>query len=180
MGLLSEGRVGSVVLGQRQEVMPNRSGKVIPMPLDLRADLYEACLQISPRHPDYATLSIEDAFDWSSLSCCHFERFYLVAFRSLRRPEADLDLLLEHDDCAYEEALASGGLLRYFKGNANERGECLSFCLWETREQARRAADAASHRSAAGVSARMYLSYTLDRYWLEKVGEKLVFEPIQM
>jgi hypothetical protein len=130
--------------------------------------------------PDYATLSIEDGFDWSTLSCCLFERLYLVVFRSLRRPEADLDLLRKHDDRAYEEALASGGLLRYFKGQANEWGECLSFCLWETREQARQAANAASHRSAAGVSAQMYLSYSIDRYWLEKVGEKLVFEPIQM
>jgi hypothetical protein len=150
------------------------------MSLDLTADLYEACQQISPRHPDYATQSIEDAFDWSSLSCCLFDRLYLVVFRSLWQPEADLDLLREHDDRAFEEAIASGGLLRYFKGNANEGGECLSFCLWETREQARQAADAASHRSAAGVSAQMYLLYTLDRYWLEKVGEKLVFEPIQM
>jgi hypothetical protein len=150
------------------------------MPLDLTADLYEACQQISPRHPDYATLSIEDGFDWSSLSCCHFERLYLVVFRSVWQPEADLDLLREHDDRAYEEALVAGGLLRYFKGQANERGECLSFCLWETREQARRAADAASHRSAAGVSAQMYLSYSLKRCWIRKVGEKLVFEPIQM
>jgi hypothetical protein len=130
--------------------------------------------------PDYATLSIEDGFDWSTLSCCLFERLYLVVFRSLRRAEADLDLLREHDDRAYEEALASGGLLRYFKGQANEWGECLSFCLWETREQARQAADAASHRSATGVSAQMYLSFSIDRYWLMKVGEKLVFEPIQV
>jgi hypothetical protein len=97
------------------------------MSLDLTADLYEVCQQISPRHPGYATLSIEDGFDWSSLSCCLFERLYLVAFRSLRRPDVDLDLLSEHDDRAYEEALESGGLLRYFKGHANERGECLSF-----------------------------------------------------
>jgi hypothetical protein len=150
------------------------------MSLDLTADLYEACQQISPRHPDYATQSIEDAFDWSSLSCCLFDRLYLVVFRSLWQPEADLDLLREHDDRAFEEAIASGGLLRYFKGNANERGECLSFCLWETREQARQAADGASHRSAAGVSAQMYLSYSLKRYWIRKVGETLVFEPIQM
>jgi hypothetical protein len=88
--------------------------------------------------------------------------------------------LRELDDRAYEEALKSGGLLRYFKGQANERGECLSFCLWETREQARQAADAASHRSAAGVSAQMYLSYSLERFWIQKSGEKLVFEPIQM
>jgi hypothetical protein len=150
------------------------------MTLDLTADLYGACQQISPRHPDYVALSIEDGFDWSSLSCCRFERLYLVAFRSVWQPEADLDLLREHDDRAYEEALVSGGLLRYFKGQANERGECLSFCLWETREQARQAADAASHRSAAGISAQMYLSYLLERYWIRKVGEKLVFEPIQM
>ncbi len=113
------------------------------MSLDLRADLYEACQRISPTHPDYATLPIEDGFDWSSLSHCPFDSLYLIAFRSLRRPEADLDLLREHDDRAYEEALISGGLLRYFKGQANERGECLSFCLWETREQAIKAAGAA-------------------------------------
>ena len=150
------------------------------MALDLTADLYEACLQISPRHPDYATLSIEDGFDWSSLFRCHFERLYLVVFRSVWQPDADLDLLREYDDRAFEEALVSGGLLRYFKGHANELGECLSFCLWETREQAREAAGAPSHRSAAGVSAQMYLSYSLDRYWLKKVREKLVFEPMQM
>jgi hypothetical protein len=150
------------------------------MSLDLTADLYEACQQISPRHPDYAALSIDDGFHWSSLYCCHFERLYLVVFRSVWQPEADLDLLRELDDRAYEEALKSGGLLRYFKGQANEWGECLSFCLWQTREQARQAADAASHRSAAGVSAQMYLSYALERFWIQKSGEELVFEPIQM
>jgi hypothetical protein len=148
------------------------------MSLDLTADLYEACQQISPTNPDYAILPIEDGFDWSSLSCCHFERLYLVVFRSVWQPEADLDLLREHDDRAFEEALVSGGLLRYFKGHANERGECLSFCLWETRQQARNAADAASHRTAASVSARMYLSYSLERHWIRKLGEKLVFDRI--
>ena len=148
------------------------------MTVELSADLYEACQRISPRHSDYATLSVEDGFDWSSLSRCSFESLYLVAFRSVRRPEANPDLLRYHDDRAYEEALASGGLLRYFKGQANDRGECLSFCLWETREQARQAADAASHRSATGISAQMYLSYALERFWIQKIGEKLAFEPI--
>jgi hypothetical protein len=150
------------------------------MPLDLRADLYEACQRISPRHTDYATLPIEDGFEWSFLSPCDFDRLYLVVFRSVRRPEADLDLLRERDDRAYEEALVSGGLLRYFKGRANEHGECLSFCLWETRVQASKAADAASHRSAAGITAWMYESYVIDRYWLKKAGEKPIFEPIEM
>jgi len=148
------------------------------MALDLQADLYEPCPEISPTHPDYALLPIQNGFDWSRLSACSFDRLYLVVFRSVRQPDADLVLLREHDDRAYEEALRAGGLLRYFKGQANDRGECLSFCLWETREQAMEAARATSHRSAAEVTARMYLSYTIDRYWLKKEEETLAFERI--
>jgi hypothetical protein len=148
------------------------------MALYLEADLRESCLKISPQHPDYATRPIQTGFDWSPLSGCSFDRLYLVVFRSVRRPDADLVLLREHDDRAYEEALRSGGLLKYFKGHANELGECLSFCLWETRDQALQAASAASHKSAADITARMYLSYLLDRYWLKKAGGKLAFESI--
>ena len=148
------------------------------MTLFLAADFRESCLRISPKHPDYATRPIQTGFDWSALYGCSFDQLYLVVFRSVRRPDADLALLREHDDRAYEEALRSGGLLRYFKGHANEQGECLSFCLWETNEQAREAASAASHKSAAEITARMYLSYVLDRYWLKQAGGELVFERI--
>jgi len=146
--------------------------------------VHRVCQQICPIYPDYATRPIQDGFSWSSsLAGCTFERLYLVVFRSVRRPSADLDLLREHDDLAYEKALESGGLLRYFKGEANERGECLSFCLWETREQAIEAAGAAAHQSAAEISVRMYESYELERYWLKKVvrarEERLIFEPIR-
>jgi hypothetical protein len=148
------------------------------MALHLRADLHESCLRISPRHPDYASRPIQTGFDWSPLYGCTFDRLYLVVFRSVRRPDADLELLREHDDLAYEEALRSGGLLRYFKGQANDRGECLSFCLWESSERASAAASAAAHKSAANITARMYLSYVLDRYWLKKAGGEIVFERI--
>jgi hypothetical protein len=146
--------------------------------------VHRACQQICPIYPDYATRPIQDGFSWSSsLLGCAFERLYLVVFRSVRRPSADLDLLREHDDRAYEDALQSGGLLRYFKGEANEQRECLSFCLWQTRRQAIEAAGASSHRSAADISARMYESYVLERYWLKKVvtawEERLIFEPIR-
>ena len=148
------------------------------MTLDHGADLHESCLKISLKHPDYATLPIQAGFDWSPLFGCAFERLYLVVFRSVRRPDTDLVLLREHDDRAYEEALKSGGLLKYFKGHANDRGECLSFCLWETRDQARKAANATSHKAAADLTAQMYLSYVLDRYWLKKASENLVFERV--
>jgi hypothetical protein len=154
------------------------------MTLNLSSVVHRACQQISPIYPDYATRPIQDGFSWSSsLAGVAFERLYLVVFRSVRRPSADIDLLREHDDRAYEKALQSGGLLRYFKGEANEQRECLSFCLWETRGQAMRAGGAASHRSAAEISVRMYESYVLERYWLKKVlsarGEGLIFELIQ-
>jgi hypothetical protein len=157
---------------------------VAPRPMESEL-LHRACRRISLRYPDYAARPIQDGFSWSSsLAGCPFERLYLVVFRSVRRLTADLDLLREHDGRAYEEALKFGGLLRYFKGEANERRECLSFCLWETRKQAKEAAGAASHRSAADISERMYESYVMERYWLKKVvtaaqGEKLIFEPIQ-
>jgi len=141
------------------------------------AGLREACRRLSPIHPDHATLPIEEGFDWSScLAEVPFDRLYLVVFRSVRRATADLDLLKEHDDSAYAEALEAGELLHYFRGSMNERRECLSFCLWESREQARRAAGGASHRTAAAITAEMYESYVLECYDLTREEtEDLVF-----
>ena len=140
------------------------------MSLDYRAaSLYEACQQPSPINPDYANLPIEEAFNWSScLDDVCFDRLYVVVFRSVRRAAADLDLLREYDDRAYAEAMKAGGLLYYFKGQMNERRECLSFCLWENREQAQQASCGPSHRAVARIMAEMYESYTLERYELGK------------
>ena len=141
------------------------------MTADYRVGLREACSRLSPIHPDHVTLPIEEAFDWSScLAGISFDRLYLVVFRSVRRATADLELLKEHDDRAYVEALEAGGLLHYHRGSMNERRECLSFCLWEDREQALRAAGGASHRRAAEITAEMYESYVLERYDLTREG----------
>lgn len=150
------------------------------MNVNTRAGLLEACQQISPKHPNYANLPIEVGFDWDDcISGASFDRLYLVVFRSVRRATADLDLLKEYDDRAYEEAVRAGGLLRYFKGEMNERRECLSFCLWESRDQARAAAGSSSHGKAAEITARMYESYRLYRYDLIKLaGGDLLFQPL--
>jgi len=149
------------------------------MNLDHRAGLYEACRRLSPIHPDHANLPIQEGFNWSScLAGVPFDRLYLVVFHSVRRTTADLQVLWEHDNRAYADALEAGGLLRYFEGEMNGRRECLSFCLWESREQARRASGGASHRAATGITAEMYESYTLERYDLIKIRgakESLVF-----
>lgn len=154
------------------------------MTLDFRAGLYEAAQQIIPTRPDYATVPIQAGFKWSTLADGHFDRLYLVVFRSVRRPDADLDLLREYDDQAYAEAVKSGGLLRYFKGEMNEKRECLSFCLWESGERARAASGGKLHQRAASIAAEMYESYLLDRYAVGKVhtvdGVTVVFEPINV
>ena len=150
------------------------------MILDHPADLFKACRRISPINPDYANLPIREGFNWfSCLGDARFGSLYLVVFRSVRRATADLKLLKEQDDRAYEAALEAGGLLRYFKGEMNERRECLSFCLWERREQAVLAASGASHRTAAQLTAQMYESYVLERYDLAKGAEGLVFRRLE-
>ena len=102
------------------------------MTLDQRVGLYEACQQLSPIHPDYATLPIQEGFNWSSsLGDVGFEQLYLVVFRSVLRATADLELLYELDELAHAEAIEAGGLLFYFRGVINDRRESLSFCLWE-------------------------------------------------
>ncbi|HEV2745016.1 MAG TPA: hypothetical protein VGV91_17805 [Rubrobacter sp.] len=136
------------------------------MTIDLGVGLQEAAQRIHPVRPDYQNLPIEQGFDWPIIAGQDFDQLYLVVFRSERLPDADLDLLRWFDDLAYAEALASGGLLRYFKGDADDRRRCLSFCLWESREAALRAAGGKKHEQAASITARMYVSYDLERYIL--------------
>jgi hypothetical protein len=69
--------------------------------------------------------------------------------------------------------------LHYFKGEVNGRRECLSFCLWESREQALAASRVVSHRRAVQLSAETYESYVLERCDLLKRGERLVFRPLE-
>ena len=141
------------------------------MHLDHLEGLHEACRKISSMHPDYAILPIQQAFNWSScLTGVPFDRLYLVVFRSVRRAAADLDLLREHDDLAYADALEVGGLLCYFKGEMNWRRECLSFCLWESRQQALRAASCTSHAAAMRITAQFYESYRLERYYVGRAA----------
>ena len=149
------------------------------MTLNTRVGFLQACELISPIHPEYTIKPIEQGFDWEArLGDCDFASLYLVVFRSVRRESADQNVLREFDDMAYEAALGEGGLLKYFKGVLNERRECLSFCLWETREQARAAAGGSSHGKAAEITAAMYESYRLYRYNLVKSDGELVFEPL--
>lgn len=67
-------------------------------------------------HTDPLTTPIEDCFHWEQefqdLVENHGNEFYLVVFRSVRRPSADSEKLFFADAAAQEEARLSGGLLK--------------------------------------------------------------------
>jgi hypothetical protein len=52
----------------------------------------------------------------------------------------------------------------------NKKRECVSFCLWESRVQARGASGGPLHQAATGIVAETYETYALERYELIKVG----------
>jgi hypothetical protein len=122
-----------------------------------------AFASVTPVGPDYASLPIGDAFTWA---CCAEDlepgEWYLVAFRSILRPSADQALLWEHDRWAHREARRRPGFIHYFHGRPNDRGECLSFCVWQSRQHAREAASGAAHLQAIELVHEMYESYVLE------------------
>ena len=121
--------------------------------------------RLAPAAGLYATMPIADAFDWASVAAgVAAGEWYMVCFRSVRQPDADERLLQTLDDAAHLEAMSAPGFVHYFKGATNERGECLSFCLWDTRAHARAAAGRPAHALATAIVREMYASYRLEFY----------------
>lgn len=89
---------------------------------------------------DYATAPYIDNFNWDEVfnllkSFAEIEghrwtaqTFYVVAFRSLLLPGVDNDHLHALDAYSHQEAVASGGLLKYWFGTKNEKRQNLATC----------------------------------------------------
>jgi hypothetical protein len=132
---------------------------------------------LRPVRDDYPLVPIEDGFNWGEcVARVTMPPLYLVVFRSVRRADADVDLLQRFDDRAYEDARRAPGFLHYFKGQITPERACLSFCLWESRSLARAASGRPAHLDAAGIATRMYESYRLERYQLLEQHDKLLFK----
>jgi hypothetical protein len=134
--------------------------------------------RLAPAPGPYATMPIGEAFDWASCATdVDAGEWYLVCFRSVRQPDADERLLETLDDAAHLEASSADGFVHYFKGATTERGECLSFCLWDSRAHARAAAGRPAHALASAIVGEMYASYTLEFYRVRKTtGGAFEFE----
>lgn len=141
----------------------------------------DAFAALEPINDAYATLPIAEAFDWSeaAIALPPGAEWYLVAFRSVRRADADEERLCAFDERAHQEAAASPGFVHYFKGPTSSDGSCLSFCLWDSRADARHAAGRPHHREAVTLINEMYERYTLEFLRVRhRVGASaLAFEP---
>ncbi len=140
----------------------------------------DALHDLAPISDRYAHLPVATAFDWSAAATALGRgEWYLVAFRSVRRIEADEERLWAFDDLAHREAAGAPGFVHYFRGPAAFDGSCLSFCLWVSRAAARAAAGLPAHVAAVSLIREMYESYTLEflRVRGGNAGEPLTFEP---
>lgn len=127
----------------------------------------------------YASLPVSEAFTWAGcLETVGTGDWYLVAFRSVRRPDADEARLCLYDDWAHEEAMSAVGFVHYFRGPTSGDGSCMSFCLWSDRAAARAAAGRPRHAEAASIALEMYARYDLEFHRVTKhANGAFAFEP---
>lgn len=123
----------------------------------------DALAALGPVSDAYASLPVADAFDWTEVGRSLGQgEWYLVAFRSVRRHDADELRLSEYDERAHLEAAGAPGFVHYFKGPVASDGTCLSFCLWTSRAEARAASGRPDHLEAITLLDEMYERYTLE------------------
>ena len=141
----------------------------------------DAFARLVPLVDDYAWRPVAEAFDWSSVATelAPGQEWYLVAFRSIRRPDADEARLTDYDERAHQEAATSPGFVHYFKGPRAADGSCLSFCLWDSRANARAAAGRPNHREAVTLLEEMYSTYKLEFHRVARLTTEpvLTIEP---
>ncbi|OQD79643.1 hypothetical protein PENANT_c046G03185 [Penicillium antarcticum] len=99
-----------------------------------------ALTYLKPTRADYATAPYTESFNWTEV----FEllkafsesedltwkrrSYYVVIFRSTLLPDVDSDYLYALDAHSHREAMASGGLLKYWFGAKDELGRNLATC----------------------------------------------------
>ncbi len=132
--------------------------------------------RLAPVSDRYASLPVGEAFTWTEIAASVPPgEWYMVAFRSIRRPGADEDVLRQHDDWAHAEAMTAPGFVHYLKGPTVEGGLCLSFCLWDSRAEARAAAGRPAHVTAAALTFQTYTDYTLEFHRVTRLADDARF-----
>ncbi|EED24070.1 conserved hypothetical protein [Talaromyces stipitatus ATCC 10500] len=139
--------------------------KTLETPYQLLA---KALTIFKPIRDDYAVAPYVESFNWQAvvdflrdLSIAEGykwkrQRFYVVSFRSTLKPVIDSQRLHDLDYHSHQEAVASGGLLKYWFGAKNENHQNLATCVWRNREDARAGGTGPWHKQARAAGAVMY------------------------
>jgi hypothetical protein len=109
--------------------------------LDVQSRLFAIALtHLQVATADYAFVAYEDVFDFGLLMeklqesarehgvTWHRQDFYVVEFRSTLKASFDNDRLSFLDKESHKEAVASGGLLKYWFGTPNSARQNLATC----------------------------------------------------
>ena len=109
--------------------------------LDRQSRLLSLALAFfKPVRDDYATAGYLDSFNWSEVfdllkafaaaeeHTWTRQSFYVVSFRSILLPDVDQDHLYALDAYSHQEAVASGGLLKYWFGKKDGHERNLATC----------------------------------------------------
>jgi hypothetical protein len=130
--------------------------------------------------PAYSELPIAEGFNWTeAFAQVGDGEWYLVAFRSRHAPYADDAYLTWLDERASDAASRHPGFMYYFIGSPRPNGNCLSFCLWRSREEAVAAASDPEHREAMESGLPFFAHYRLERYRVVKREGVLAFHALE-
>jgi hypothetical protein len=112
------------------------------------SQLFAKALTIfQPIRDDYATADYTESFNFQEViktlkSLAQVEGytwkksdFYVVSFRSQLKPDADGERLFELDAFSHQEAMASGGLLKYWYGAKDQDRRNLATCMLLARSE---------------------------------------------
>jgi hypothetical protein len=110
--------------------------------LDIQSRLFAIALtHLQSATADYACVAYEDVFDFRLLMeklqslareqgvTWQRQNFYVVEFRSTLKESFDCDRLSFLDKESHKEAVASGGLLKYWFGTPNRARQNLATCM---------------------------------------------------
>ena len=142
---------------------------------------------IHPIVEDYQVAPVPSSFNWKEVVLdpveltptsdgSPVETFYLVAFRSLRKEDADIDRLIELDEVVNQDVKKRPGFLCYFKGELDGAKNCVSICVWTDRPAALQAVSATPHANAAALTSSTYVHYILERWNLHVFADRLEFQ----
>ncbi|GES58882.1 UPF0643 protein PB2B2.08 [Aspergillus terreus] len=141
--------------------------------------LARALSVLQPTRDDYATACYLESFNWPEVIdsirrlCSETgyswtkRSFYVIVFRSQLYANADSERLYELDAQSHREAVASGGLLKYWFGTTNANRENLATCIWRNQRDARLGGTGPWHQRARTAIDEFYERITLTRLRLE-------------